>query len=216
MKYFYTLNRTCEHRGYEHIYLRVFARGPAETETTMSELFTLKWQGDHDSTYWYGFHFEMEAHYFGEALVRMKAAQSLFQRIEKIGVQADKVGDVIALLEQIGLERRVYDDRVSEYLLPDQVKGPEYRRWMTWLDGFCTCATPAIDEADAKAELLKCVARYVGPSAYPRDYASKLEAWISAGKPVREDTHRSAPDVRSIAEIIKPMKEPPVELPVAA
>ena len=216
MKMFYTLNRTSEHRGYEHIYLRVFRRGPADTETTMSELFTLKWQGDWESTYWYGFHFETEAHYFGEALIRMKAAQSLFQRIEKIGVQADKAGDVIALLEKLGLERRIYDDRVGEYLLPDKVKGPEYRRWMTWTDGSCTCVAPALDEEDAKAELLKCFARYVGHSAYPRDYAAKLEAWIAAGKPVREDTHRSALDVRSIAEIIKPMKEAPVELAAAA
>ena len=218
MKYFYTLNRTpSEYRGYEHVYLRVFARETEEQETTKTELFTLKWQGDHESYYWYGFRFEMEAHYFGDAIIRMKATQSLFQKIEKVGVQCDKIADVVKLLEDMGVTRRVYDDRESLYLTVDKIKGSEYRRWMSWLDGSCTCACLATDEDDAKRGIVKQFAHYIDEGRGFSDYAGKLEAWLAAGKPVREDSHRSEPDVRPVAEIIKPMKEPaPVELAAAA
>jgi hypothetical protein len=81
----------------------------------------------------------------------------------------------------------------------------------------CNLSVLATDEACARTRLLEHYARLIldkGEHSYG-NYAGKLEAWLAAGKPVREDTHRPVPDVRPLEDLLKPLKAPEPE-PAAA
>src|ERR1041384_1886310 len=129
-KHFYTIHRCRSDysSAFEHISVRVYGPEAAQSSSA-DEIFTLKWQGDRDNSGWYGFHVEFSADYPSQAIERMKVTQSLLKRLLDAKVLVDKPDAVIPAL---GIDRRVYDDRCSEYLALHKVLPEDYVRWMAW------------------------------------------------------------------------------------
>ncbi len=182
------------------------------TSLGSDELFTLQWQGDPESTHWYGFHVDFRADYPSQAIERIKALGTFMRRLLEGDVLVERPERVIPAL---GLERLVYDDRLSLYIPLEQVPPEGEVRWMAWQDDHCVVAIVAPDEATASEKLLQAFAKEVAGARYG-NYSQKMERWIQEGKPIRRDGHRDHPDVRSLEEILKPLKEPaPAEQPAA-
>lgn len=119
---------------------------------------------------------------------------------------------VIESLAALGIERMVRDDRDdhNRWVKIADAKPADYKRYMSrGSDGNCVCSCIAQDEESAQKELEREYGKRIAERGYNNyGYADKLANWIASGRRVEVDYNRRSPDVRDIAEILKPRKEP--------
>lgn len=214
-KFCYSIWREENSNQYHHIHVNVYRRSEIEADLSSTKpVISFSWQGDSENDHWYAFKAESECEYYPRTGVQQfRSAASILDMLSD--TPCDNPDKVLAAL---GFDRVVNDDREGKWLSPEAVKPASWSRYMAWLDGSCCVACIAADEETAAKALAKRFAENLDSGW--GNYLDKLEAWINAGKPIKEDGYRHAPDVRSLEDILKPMKEPeavePAAEPVAA
>lgn len=202
-KYFYSIYRTKSSHPYEHIHVNVYNAAAALEYSGADPVLSLEWQGDDESDHWYGFHAKIDGDSVAKSMDMLKAASSILVKIHKASVSEDKPADVI---NAMGFDRMVRDDRENKWVALDKVKPAEWSRYMSWTGGQCCVSVVAPSEESAVKGLIQEFARNA-EGGYG-SYAEKLGDWIIAGKPIKRDDYRSAPEIRPLDEILKTVKQP--------
>jgi len=207
----YTVSRDSQSHSYHHIHISVYTKVSLD-RSWPKPVVKFEWQGDRDNSYWYGFSATSEQDELAAGAEKMRLASGILAKLDKAGVNRNDPSAVIATL---GLDRLVNDDRAGEWIPIEKAKPADWFRFMA-LDGDqCVVSCVAEDEKQATPLLMREFTRLCDSSYYSPDYyTGKLEAWILAGKPIRMDGYRKAPEVRPLDELLKPMKEPTVEVVV--
>lgn len=200
MKYFYTIKRRGHEREhYNHVDVSIYS-----DTSERKELMGLTWQGDQDSEYWYAFRLELSANSPGQAIDQLKVATRIANLLHNpANFNEDDPLQVVRVLEENKIHRMIWDNRVSEFVQPDKVLSLDYYRYMACVEGQCIVDCVAMDADRTSKLLVKKFAEYADSSWY----IDKLTQWIQEGKQVCIDRNAEAPDVRSIEDICKPMKE---------
>jgi hypothetical protein len=211
VKLFYTIMREGTPREqYNHIRIRVYGETPDYYEPKLQ--CKMNWQTDREKDHWYGWDMDVNAESPFKGTEQFKTALKICAMLSPTDVCQNDPAAVVTVLEKNGIIRKICDERDDlnhHFVLPEKVKDASYNRWMTWTDNHCNCSTMATDEEDAKRMLMKQYAKEV--SEHGSYTAEAFEKWICAGKPVRMDDWAKCPDVRSLEEILKPMREKKVE-----
>lgn len=186
MKYLYRIHRTNQSE-YGHLHLEIIEQkksilshrfGPCETEVAF------RWQSHHNSNEWYG----------NEVRIETKNVQALIRATKFVKKfcgdgfvpSPDKL---IESLHKTGINRCVYDARVSEFLPVEEVKPSTYVRWLaTGSAGNCYVSTvaPENDQNEATRKLAKELANYS---------VDAFEDWVLAGKKVKVDAYSKPPTI---------------------
>ncbi len=207
---FYTARREKD-RKYGHISVTLRTGDRSE-----DELFTVRWQCDDHNDGWYGIQVaaEVSGCDFAECGSRLGKAGKLLNRIARDQNCHGPV-NFLARLLALGIERQVYDGRVSNYIPVADVMPSQYQRWMArGADGYCTYSALATNEDDARIKLGVKFAQ--GIAEYQR-YSDRFEQWVLNGKRVELDYNAQCPETPTTEELCKLLKEPAkTEEPAAA
>lgn len=204
-KYFYILSRRDDGR-YSHIDINIFRQSDTE-ESFPSPLLALTWQGDIETCYWYAFKASSHVESPQSAQRLIDAGKLLAKLIE------DSPEKVLEALAALGLERMVRDDRDdhNRWIKVTDAKPADWKRYMSrGSDGNCVCSCIADNESTAQSLIERQYGKMIAEGPH-WGYAQKLADWITSGRRVEIDYHRQAPDVRDVADILKPRKESIVE-----
>lgn len=186
-------------REYGHVTLAYYT-GASLDRYCPQPFLMLKWQCDPENNGWYALHTEISRDSAADMLVAIQAAQSVLRKIDELPSCTPA-----AVFAAVGAPQWIEDRRCSRWIPIEQVKSADYQRWMSWTDGQCNVAVMATDEDDARDEIMAEFARRI--TDCNGSYGAKLEAWISAGKPVRLDDWAKAPDTTPLEVLFKPLHE---------
>jgi len=202
-KMFFTLKRegsASEGSRYGHAIIEI----KLEDQSYGRDVLSYRWQCDNESTYWYGLRMSVES----------DRSYAPWEDIERAWKLAKKVSEIdylkiIDKLVSIGIERRVYDCRLSEYIKPSEVM-PEnfhiYRNDQS-IDHCWHVKVLARDEDEARSKMMSEWAKGIQEGYSRENKATEFAHWIQNGKPVVTQWEKF-PDVQPIDQIFKLLKEP--------
>jgi hypothetical protein len=137
---------------------------------------------------WYGLY--LEARYpFTNIVGQLGEVKAFAARLEKglLPGQDIQPEEVVGALGKIGYGEVVHDDRLSEWVLVDDVLPAEYTGWATGYSveaGKLWARAIARDKQAAQAAILMQVAEYGTLSYRADDWQEKGKRWLSNGMPV--------------------------------
>lgn len=211
MKLKYTVYRDSSSHQHHHIHLRIYSLTQLDRSSPQPVL-SFSWQGDRENVGWYAFRAESQCDNTRDGAEWFSLAASIMRKLTKADespdFNRDDPGKVIAA---IGAERVVDDCRVNKWIAPEDCAPENWQRYMALNGRQCVISICAPDEDTASKMLFAQFAEYAdkgGQYSSASHYQRELEAWILAGKPIGIDNYAKAPDVRPLAEILKPMREP--------
>jgi hypothetical protein len=220
-KYFYTVHREESSSGdrYAHAVVRIYLTPTGPYHTGRHELLAVKWQSDSSQkpAQWYCPHLELkcDSDVGLNPVEQLRAAASLARRFS-FGWDPRPF---LKSLDEAGIHRRVYDDRVSRYLPLAELAPPEVVAWNIRVDGQCVLKAQGRNESEAQEAATKAFGeRIANPQ---RDFESvrsatdKFQTWLAAGQPVERDRWGDAPDATSLDVLLTPLGHAPDPLPEA-
>lgn len=185
--------------GYGHLTIALYS-GASLDRMCPCPFLKLTWQCDHENAGWYALKAETCRDTPADMLIAIKAAEPFLKKIDAL-----PSSNPASLLAALNLPRWVEDRRCSQWMPIDDVKGPEFKRYMSWTEGSCCVSAMATDDDDAKKEIMAKYARNIAERSYG-NYAGKLEAWIAAGKPIRQDDWAKCPDTTPTDVLLTPLR----------
>ena len=175
----------------------------------MRQVCTLKWQSDSSSSkHWYCPHLELRTDSWSgtDPETQLKLAAAL--------IKANPMGsDPVAFctrLDEMGIARRVYDCRTSEYMPLDRVLPATWHKYLARKsNGNCMVSCMAESEAEAVRELTKKLAKAIANPNYESlsDATHNFQDWIARGS-FAEQTRDKAPEMPDIATLFTPLGKP--------
>ena len=152
----------------------------------------LDWQSNPDTPRdWYGFRVSISAQSFNE----MSFGQKLFRKAVPKGNENSEISPstVVCALRKAGFKQCVYDSRLRDYVLIDEMPDSNLDLWLDGNSGNCQVNALARNEKEAKREVARQLANYS---------VEALEKWIADGKPVRLAQTASCPAVVNLDDIL--------------
>jgi hypothetical protein len=204
-KYFFTLSRNESQHGtcYAHAVLAIYCLPTSDYHTGLHPIFSVQWQSDSDQTpaRWYCPHAEVRTD-FGCQLSVPEQLKTAARLLEKLGMP-EGPSEVVTDLVAAGIDQRIYDGRLSQYLPPSEVQPPEIVAWYARVRGECCAKVLARNEEDAQEE----AAREFGARISKGSHAAveKFQAWLDQGRPVERSQWDHAPEVQPIATLLQPL-----------
>lgn len=185
-----------QQENFDHLDITVYWTGDSYRADAGSEMFRISFQADNNFTSWYGGSLHISAGTF-ETLVNSVAAVKAFFGTARV-TSNQNYGEISfsqdVLPALLKVERRVYDDRVSGLLPIEKVLPEDYMAWRDNDLTFCTVGVLARNESEAQQQVLEKLAA--------NGNITRLQAWISAGRPVRR-INWEAPKVHPLDTVIK-------------
>lgn len=200
-KYGFTLQRARTSAEYEHLYLAIYEKSEwSSEEDYYRRRLSIKWQRNvsgHglDGSGWYGATVD---NYMDVAEVIKVAAI-----LKDLGIKEQWGGyDINDMIKTISkkAEYVIHDARADECYLPENVKGPEYRKWYDdYEKNGMTCARCSVwarSESEAKGLI---AAKWATSNSYMENF----KTWVATDMPVAENDRGAVPVVKTIEEMLE-------------
>jgi hypothetical protein len=221
-KYIYTVHREESRTGghYAHAVVRVYLTPTGRYHTGRHEILSIKWQSDADQkpAQWYCPHLELKC----DSDVGLGTAEQLStaaRLARRFTFGWDPI-PFIKSLEEAGIPRRIYDNRLDRYLAPDELAPPDVVAWIIRVDAQCVLKAQGRNDSEAQEAALKAFGeRIANPQREfesVRSITDKLQSWLAAGRPVERDRWGTAPESTNLDDLLKPLGHPPDPVPEAA